>query len=316
MPIIRDTCDYKPFVSIVIPVYNGQDTIRECIESLLSQDYDPECFEVIVIDNNSRDNTAHIIGEYPVKVFFEPKQSVYMARNLGIVHAKGELVALTDADCVADPNWIRNLARHFINRDVVGAAGKIMPFESDSLVATFTGEIQHGTIPLNGEPLAAPTGNVAYRKQSLIDIGNFKDIEVGDIDLAWRIQVLTGGQVIFDQEAITYHKYRTTIKGLYRQFRRYGSNEILLTTLHKGRPYHQRTPKNQLIQMLDQAVALLVYTRAIIYRSITWPFHYSGKKYILWPVFQFVVDGGNLVGKIEGLIVTRLFNKIPDTNNY
>ena len=57
--------DPIPVVSVIAPVYNGCATIGDCIESLLEQDYPADCYEVIVVDNNSTDGTPDVVAKYP-----------------------------------------------------------------------------------------------------------------------------------------------------------------------------------------------------------------------------------------------------------
>ena len=98
--------------TIVIPVFNMADTIGRCLESITALDYDPEAFEVIVVDNMSTDETREIVAKFPVKVLEEKVfQSSYAARNTGIAAARGKLIAFTDADCVVDRAWLDEIAR-------------------------------------------------------------------------------------------------------------------------------------------------------------------------------------------------------------
>jgi cellulose synthase/poly-beta-1,6-N-acetylglucosamine synthase-like glycosyltransferase len=309
---------FQPYVSVVVPVYNGRDTIAECIESLLAQDYPADRYEIIVVDNDSTDGTAEVVRTYPVQLLFEEKPSADAARNAGIRHARGEIVAFTDADCVADSHWLGQLVQHFVNEDVVGVAGKTAPFASESLVAEFLGSIIRHVNPDADEPLAMSGLNVAYRKQSLLDVGLFNDDLLGagpgDIDLSWRIQVHTGGRAMYDPKAIVFHKYRNTVKALFKQCHRYGYSEMAFTTLHKGQSYHRRTPRYQLTYMLRQMWALMTYVRSALYRTITWPIHRRDRKYLLWPLLWLVAEGGNLTGKLQGLVATRWFRRNPYSN--
>jgi cellulose synthase/poly-beta-1,6-N-acetylglucosamine synthase-like glycosyltransferase len=302
-------------VSIIIPVHNGRDTIDQCIESLLSQEYPHDSYEIIVVDNNSNDNTSQVVKSYPVKLLFEKKQSAYAARNTGVRQARGDFVAFTDADCVTDPKWLFQLVNKFTNDTIVGVAGKIKPYPNQSLVAEFLGDYIRHINPSITEPLSVPGGNVAYRRKALISVGGFNDslFGGGDVDLSWRIQVETGGTIVYNPEAIVYHKYTSTIKGLMKQYHRYGMNEIIITTIHKGQHYHQRTPKYQVITILRQMWAMVMEAKAIVYRFIFWPFHRRGRKHILWAIYAFSVESANVMGKLKGLYLTRFFNHVPIT---
>jgi glycosyltransferase involved in cell wall biosynthesis len=95
-----------------VPVLNGSRTLRECLLSILNQTIEP--LEVIVVDNNSTDTTAAIVKElqreHPKVVYvFEEKKTRGAARNAGIKVAKGEIIAMTDVDCIVPSDWLEKL---------------------------------------------------------------------------------------------------------------------------------------------------------------------------------------------------------------
>src|SRR6476646_11757769 len=97
--------DAKPLpkVSVVVPVYNGEETIKTCVESLVGLDYPRDRFEVLIVDNKSTDGTRRVVEKYPVTLLQEAAvQSSYAARNLGVARSSGEIIAFTDADCVPE----------------------------------------------------------------------------------------------------------------------------------------------------------------------------------------------------------------------
>src|SRR5262245_56398582 len=88
-----------PSVSVIVPVYNGAQSIGNCIESLLKQDY-PN-YDIIVVNNNSTDNTVEIVRKYPVRLVFCLERGPAAARNAGINTSTADIIAFTDADCLA-----------------------------------------------------------------------------------------------------------------------------------------------------------------------------------------------------------------------
>src|SRR4051794_296822 len=93
--------DNKPFVSIIIPVYNDGERLRTCLTALSKQTYPAERFEVLVIDNGSKVSPGPIVADFPfAKLSIETRPGSYCARNNGLALAKGEMFAFTDADCV------------------------------------------------------------------------------------------------------------------------------------------------------------------------------------------------------------------------
>ena len=109
-------------VSIVVPVYNSEKTIRKCLNSLMEQTYD-DC-EIIVVDNNSTDNTKKIVREFDkIKCVFEPVPGRGAARNTGEKHTDGEIIVMTDSDCVAYPNWVSELVNPIIRNECDAVQG-------------------------------------------------------------------------------------------------------------------------------------------------------------------------------------------------
>jgi len=104
----------NPKISVIIPVYNGEKTLRQCLNSVLDQTYNN--YEVIVVDNNSTDSTKGIIQEFEknnkkIKYVFEPEKGRGAARNKGVTQSKGDIIAMTDSDCVVPRNWLEELTK-------------------------------------------------------------------------------------------------------------------------------------------------------------------------------------------------------------
>lgn len=112
-------------LSVVIPAYNEAQLIGACLDALARQKDD--IFEVIVVDNNSTDDTAEVARRhYPgARVVRELRQGISAARTRGFNEAKGEIIGRIDADTVVSPGWARAMAEAFEQEDTVGVAGCI-----------------------------------------------------------------------------------------------------------------------------------------------------------------------------------------------
>lgn len=116
----------NPKVSVIIPVYNSEKTLKECLISVLNQDYNN--YEVILVNNKSTDNTKKIIKEFQKKdkriiYLFEEKRARGAARYKGELNAKGVIIGMTDSDCVVPNNWISEMIRLIINNKAVAVQG-------------------------------------------------------------------------------------------------------------------------------------------------------------------------------------------------
>ena len=97
-------------VTVLIPAYNAASTIRNTLSSLLEQDLE-EPYEIIVVDSSSDETPRIIAEEFPsVHLIHKDEQTdPGTARNLGVVQAKGEIIACIDADCIAPPDWLSRM---------------------------------------------------------------------------------------------------------------------------------------------------------------------------------------------------------------
>ena len=101
-------------LSVVIATFNGADHIERCLDSFTEQSISKDKFEVIVVDNNSTDNTIQIVSGYVNKhrnfvLIEEKKQGVSYARNTGISSSSGKYICFIDDDAYADSDWLKNI---------------------------------------------------------------------------------------------------------------------------------------------------------------------------------------------------------------
>ena len=123
-----------PRASVVVCAYNAADTIDDCLTALERQSY-PD-FEIIVVNDGSRDATGAIARQYPkARVIDIPNGGLSAARNVGIANATGEIVAYTDADVRVDPDWLTYLVQPIISGKYVGSGGPNVVPPDDDLVA-------------------------------------------------------------------------------------------------------------------------------------------------------------------------------------
>ena len=239
-----------PFVSIIVPVYNGADYIENCIASLLRLKYPKEKYEVIVVDNNSTDPTAAVIKKYAVKYALEDRvQTSYAARNTGIKAARGEIIAFTDADCIADENWVKNGVKTFEIRHVGGVGGQVKPYKPRNYIERYQagkdvfGQARHlsreNLLQRNGKIV---TCNAFYRKDVFKKVGLFEPslVSGGDHDFSLRTQKKTNYTLQYAPDAIVYHQHRTSLVQFWKQYYKYGLGRIYMAKNHKKDEFSKR----------------------------------------------------------------------------
>lgn len=232
-----------PCVSVIVPVYNGEDEIHDTIDCLLAQDYPSDRVEFLIVDNHSRDRTSDVIARYARdhnNLFLlreDQIQSSYAARNTGIRHAKSDLLVFTDADCRPEPQWLRGLADAFADPEVSLVAGQIYALTPKSFLERFA---EYNETLSQKHTLAHPfcpygqTANLAVRRDVFDRIGLFRPYLTtgGDADLCWRALRETGGRIELAPTAIVRHRHRSSLKELRKQWYRYGVSHRYLHQLH------------------------------------------------------------------------------------
>lgn len=307
---------YFPSVSIVIPVYNGMRTLRNCLDAVFQQDYPRERYEVIAVDNNSTDETPEFLRRYPLRLEFERQiQGPHAATNAGVRVATGEILVFTDSDCVPEPDWLRKLVAPFADAQVVGTGGRIEAYRPQTRIERFLDAMKPFKNAYQGSPdfpAALVTGNCAIRRAEFMAAGLFNpNMYTGaETDLSYRVQLQTGKRAVYTPDAVVYHMYNPTLKRLARHFYIYGYSEILLGTIYKDAPGYPWPPRVQAGRMVRQVGALATYAGSLVFRTLTYPFRRGvNKDYLWWPILWMIVEGNNLRGKLEGLIVTRFYRR-------
>ena len=110
MTLEQPDCDSSKdlAVSVVVPSFNSARTVEACVNALLDQDLPDHDYEILLVDNNSTDDSAERIARFEkrVRLLAEPSQGAYAARNRGLRHARGQFIAFTDPDCLPRQDWL------------------------------------------------------------------------------------------------------------------------------------------------------------------------------------------------------------------
>jgi len=189
-------------ISVIVPSFNEEANIANCLESLSRQTIPRDRYEIIVVDGDSRDRTREIAENYADLVFIQTSRKVGGARNDGVLRAKGEIVATTDADCFIPPGWIERIAKDFERfPEVVQLYGPVDPIEpgiknrvSLALANTFARLGYY-----SGTLFYTLGANTAFRKEAFVKAGMYRTIDAGD-DLEIARRMRTHGKVMFDDK--------------------------------------------------------------------------------------------------------------------
>lgn len=285
---------YFPQVSVIVPIYNGEQDLPGLLACLMAQTYPARYVEYLLVDNGSRDRTPTLLTAATAdfaakgltfKALSEPNiQSSYAARNVGIRAAQSEFLAFTDADCYPAPNWLTELMQPFTDSSVGLVAGKIAALPGKTWVEKYSEckdmLSQEHTLKNKFRPYGQ-TANLAIRTEALRQAGIFRPhlTTGGDADICWRIQaddvqIVSASdepwQLKYASDAVIQHRHRQTIKGLHSQWYRYGKSNRYLHELHGIRLAWQLSKKEErrallrwVLRDLPQAIAGVVFTRKL-----------------------------------------------------
>ncbi len=228
--------DRYPKVSVIVCSYNGGKTLDRCLESLHAVDY-PD-YEVVLVDDGSKDNTPEIAAKHPWIVSIRQENfGLSVARNVGAHAASGEIIAYTDSDCMADPDWLYYLVQTLTSGDFAGVGGpNISPPAEDWIQACVSAAPGGPSHVLLTDVIAEhiPGCNMAFHKWAFDLVGGF-DPEYrkagDDVDFCWRLQQ-EGGNIAFSPAAIVWHYRRFTLSAFRKQQEGYGEAESMLRFKH------------------------------------------------------------------------------------
>lgn len=206
-----------PEVSVVISVKDRKALLAECLEALAAQSLGLARFEVVVVDNVSRDDIAAVCAEARSRgldircLRMERDRGPAPARNRGVAVARGPVIAFTDSDCRPEPQWLERGLSAFEDPAVAFATGPVLPKPEQS--ATLSSKL---TFVTASEHPTFPTANMLMRTSIFRAFGgfdeslSFKDpldraTECADTDLAWRV-IKAGHARRFVPEAVMRHE--------------------------------------------------------------------------------------------------------------
>jgi len=217
-----------PEVSIVLPTYNRAADLCQAVASALNQTASPERYELVVVDNNSTDETGRLLHrlrrEHPdrIRAIVEPKQGVSHARNAGIEASRADVVAFFDDDVCVAPNWIETILRVFEeNPELDCLGGKVLPAWSSTPPSWLTPDHwaplalqDFGDAPMEvslDNPKGLISANLACRKEVFTRIGGFlpqfQRVQdgIGSLeDGEWMLRFWkAGGRALYAPELVT-----------------------------------------------------------------------------------------------------------------
>jgi biofilm PGA synthesis N-glycosyltransferase PgaC len=251
--------DRRPSVSIIVPAYNEETVLKNCVSSILRSDY--PSYEVILVDDGSLDTTLEVMNSFKrdahVKVIAKPNSGKAAALNTGMQAAGGEVIFFVDADGLFEPQTINLMLMGFRDERVGAVCGSDEPVNLDRWLTRLmalqthvgTGFVRRALARINCLPIVS--GNIgAFRREALTiamqqltpALENFEMPEpirpflegfIGeDLELTWRIHA-AGYKVNFAPRAMVHAEVPSTVRDLWKQRVRWARGLLQTAHLHR-----------------------------------------------------------------------------------
>lgn len=252
-------------VSALIPAYNAEKTIGQCIEGILNQTY--KNIEIIVIDDGSTDNTAKIAATLKCRLIKLNKNRGYVnVLNVGLKSAKGDYIYLLDSDCVAKEDcieWLLNSFSKSTDRGVVGGTCVIPPDYKSIIALTYDVAERSKDIKNMGEiylPYLSGS-NLCIKREVINNVGEFNKRFISHCDFEFTFRAKQKGyKVLFQPKAVSYHyNCRTTFKSYIAHIYRGGVYGTIFRLKYKPNPPLSRFYPNSTLIFSLIAPAFILY---------------------------------------------------------
>lgn len=238
----------KPRFSIIVPVYNRIDEVRDLMASLDKQSL--KNFEAIFVEDGSTQPCEAVLAEYPevnARYFYKENEGRSIARNYGMERAEGDYFIFFDSDCVIPEDYFKILTAELDRKptdcfggpdaahDSFSNTQKAINYSMTSFLTT--GGIRGGKVSL--EKFVPRTFNMGFSRDVYNKVGGFREMFSEDIDMSTRIRN-AGFDVSLIRPAFVYHKRRVDFKKFLRQVYVFGMSRITLKLLYPGslKPVH------------------------------------------------------------------------------
>ena len=298
---LSETDVNSAFISIIIPVFNDPEGIKDTLNSLVNQDYPVDHFEIIVADNGSIDDTLPIIREYGekypkrIRVVIEDEiQSSYAARNKGIEAAKGSVIAFIDADMSVDKDWLTKINQS-LKKDQWDylACGLEIYFKNKTIFEMYDKLIGFPIKSYLFDSHFAPTCCLVVRRIVFEKVGLFDSRLISSGDHEFGNRVFRSGQnLYYNPDIVMRHPARSSFRELYKKSLRIGRGKFQLSLYYPERyPRWYRIILNPLNYLPDKPWKFLMSRQG----NKIWDELSFGDKITIY-FFNWLLKFGNISG--------------------
>jgi glycosyltransferase involved in cell wall biosynthesis len=210
----------KPLVSVIVPCFGHGSVLPKCLTALRQQSYPADRYEVIVIDNSDGSSSLDLSSFPEARVNYEAQPGSYAARNKGIVVARGQIFAFTDADCVPERHWIENGVTQILCLKCPGVIGGRIQITFRDPTAPSIFELFDAALSFQQESYVnnqhfAATANMFVSREVFEGVGPFNSRLKSNGDKEWGLRVFRNNiPQRFGDNVVIEHPARSTLRAL------------------------------------------------------------------------------------------------------
>lgn len=306
-------------IAVITTIRNEERGIEKFLDSILNQSIVPD--EIVIVDGGSTDRTADIIKRYEkcnssIKLITKDGCNISQGRNIAIKNSNSEIIAVTDAGCILDDNWLRNITRPIFEGKAMAVGGNYMPhttsdFEECLALLTFK------TLNYNEEEFLPSSRSIAFEKSVWEEVGGYPEWLYTAEDTLFDKKIKKKGHnIYFAKEAVVFWQPRSSYKKVFKQYYLYS----------RGDAHAELFTKMYLVKLAIYffiLIELLTFSYFSILGLILWLLFslrnygkilakYKFPKYLFSTVcITTYIDVSSIFGFIKGY-VQRKIGKIPN----
>lgn len=237
----------KPRVSIILPIRNEGENIKDTIDSILKQNYDISKLEIIAVDGNSIDNTKKIIDRYDkqIKLLENPDKYMSAGFNIGLSEANGSIIIMMGGHCILDKDYVKNCVTKLLNSEFSCVGGiiqnKSINSKQEAISLALSSDFGVGGVSFRKKKSVGKYVDTvafgAYKREVFNNIGALDEELIKNQDDEFNFRLLQSGSSIWlDPSIISIYQPRGSLRKLFFQYFKYGFYKVRVIQKRKGIP--------------------------------------------------------------------------------
>jgi len=227
----------KEFISVIIPVYNGEKIIDNCLTALCNQSILRSNYEILVVDDGSTDDTATKAENKCDKLIRIRNSGPAVARNKGAEAASGQILLFTDADCIPESDWIARMSLPFKEKSIAGTKGSYLTRQTQAISRFVQAEYESKYTFMSTHRFIdfIDTYSAGFRTDVFRELGGFDErfpgASVEDQEFSFRVAA-AGYKMVFVPEAKVFHHHVESIRHYFQKKMNIGYWKTLVLRIH------------------------------------------------------------------------------------